>query len=160
MSCGSSSASASLSGGHGSATTDAAFFHGRGPFRTFWSAVPLDLPMLTAWSGGPSASRLLAEGREAAKEAALRSIGEVFGAPLTRVRRLLVDAHAHDWSRDPFSRGAYSYLVVGGSSAPERLARPVEKTLFFAGEATAPDESGTVAGAIASGRRAARRALR
>ena len=29
-----------------------------------------------------------------------------------------------------------------------------------AGEATAPDESGTVSGAIASGRRAARRALR
>jgi monoamine oxidase len=32
----------------------------------------------------------------------------------------------------------------------------VEGTLFFAGEATDPDQTGTVAGAIASGQRAAR----
>ncbi|HKD19684.1 MAG TPA: NAD(P)/FAD-dependent oxidoreductase [Thermoanaerobaculia bacterium] len=139
---------------------DASFFHGRGPFRTLWSAAPLDLPMLTAWAGGPAASRLLAEGAETVRREALQTIAEVFGAPRSRVRRLLVDVHAHDWSRDPFSRGAYSYQLVGGSGAPALLARPVARTLFFAGEATAPDESGTVTGAIASGRRAARRALR
>jgi monoamine oxidase len=138
---------------------DAAFFHGRGPFRTLWTAAPLELPMLTAWSGGPAASRLLVEGEETAKREALRSIAVIFRTPLSRVRCLLVDVHAHDWTRDPFSRGAYSYQVVGGSGAPALLARPVAKTLFFAGEATAPDESGTVAGAIASGRRAARSAL-
>jgi monoamine oxidase len=142
--------------GHG----DAAFFHGPPPFRTLWSAAPLDLPMLTAWAGGPAASRLLAAGPETVWREALRSIADVFATPVSRVRRLVLDMHFHDWSRDPFSRGAYSYELVGGSSAPERLARPVEKTLYFAGEATAPDESGTVSGAIASGRRAARRALR
>jgi monoamine oxidase len=36
----------------------------------------------------------------------------------------------------------------------------VDGTLFFAGEATTPDQMGTVAGALASGRRAAREALR
>jgi monoamine oxidase len=36
------------------------------------------------------------------------------------------------------------------------LARPLDATLFFAGEATEPEETGTVSGAIASGRRAAR----
>jgi monoamine oxidase len=139
---------------------DASFFHGRGPFRALWSASPLDLPMLTAWAGGPAASRLLASGPETARREALRAIAGMFAVPLSRVRRLVVDAHFHDWRRDPFSRGAYSYPLVGGSGAPALLEKPVAKTLFFAGEATAPDESGTVAGAIASGRRAARRALR
>jgi monoamine oxidase len=139
---------------------NASFFHGPGPFRALWTASPLDLPMLTAWAGGPGASRLLASGPETARREALRAIAATFAVPLSRVRRLVVDVHFHDWSRDPFSRGAYSYQLVGGSGAPALLERPVEKTLFFAGEATAPDESGTVAGAIASGRRAARQALR
>jgi monoamine oxidase len=49
---------------------------------------------------------------------------------------------------------------VGGGGAAEALARPLAGTLYFAGEATDADEMGTVAGAIASGRRAARRIVR
>jgi monoamine oxidase len=49
---------------------------------------------------------------------------------------------------------------VGGASAPDALKRPVAGTLFFAGEATEGQKSGTVPGAIASGRRAARAVLR
>ena len=74
-------------------------------------------------------------------------------------RGLLVASHFHDWSRDPFFRGAYSYQVVGGANAPSRLARPVEDTLYFAGEATIAEMSGTVPAAVVSGRRAARRVL-
>jgi len=48
---------------------------------------------------------------------------------------------------------------VGGLPAQRALARPVQGTLFFAGEMTEPAEMGTVAGALASGRRAARRVL-
>jgi monoamine oxidase len=66
-------------------------------------------------------------------------------------------AYVHDWQRDPFARGAYAYVTVGGEGAPDDLARPVDDTIFFAGEATAADgEIGTVAGALASGVRAAR----
>jgi monoamine oxidase len=61
----------------------------------------------------------------------------------------------HDWEHDPFARGAYSYPGVGGASAGRALARPVEGTLFFAGEATA-EPWGTVEAALASGLRAAR----
>lgn len=68
---------------------------------------------------------------------------------------MLLAMHAHPWSCDPFSRGAYSYAAVGGQSGPEELARPIEDTLFFAGEATHATLGGTVAGAIARGRRAA-----
>ena len=77
-----------------------------------------------------------------------------------RIDDLLTGTCTHDWQSDPFSRGAYSYAAVGGSTAHARLAAPVDGTLFFAGEATSGDETGTVAGAIDSGRRAAREVLR
>jgi monoamine oxidase len=66
----------------------------------------------------------------------------------------------HNWSADPYSLGAYSYIGVGGAQAPKQLTRPVESTLLFAGEVTDAENSGTVEGAIASGRRAAQQALK
>jgi monoamine oxidase len=67
----------------------------------------------------------------------------------------------HDWSRDVFARGAYSYVLAGGTDAASALARPVRGTLFFAGEATDVEgRTGTVHGAIATGYRAAALAVR
>ena len=77
-----------------------------------------------------------------------------------RSRSLLVGTFTHDWQSDPFSRCAYSYAGVGGKDAHAALAKPLRGTLFFAGEATSGDETGTVAGAIDSGRRAAKELLR
>jgi monoamine oxidase len=76
------------------------------------------------------------------------------------VARLLQDFAYHDWQADPFARGAYSYVTVGGLWAQRALAQPVAGTLFFAGEATHWEgHFATVHGAIASGRRAAQEAL-
>ena len=62
-----------------------------------------------------------------------------------------------DWAGDPYARGAYSYIPVGGLDAPAELAAPVEGRLFFAGEATdTAGDPGTVHGALRSGERAAR----
>ncbi len=60
-----------------------------------------------------------------------------------------------NWEIDPFARGAYSYVTVGGSEAFTDLARPIQNTLFFAGEATVGGFTGTVANALESGQRAA-----
>jgi monoamine oxidase len=57
------------------------------------------------------------------------------------------------------SRGAYSYVRVGGEGAREALAAPEGGRLYFAGEATDPGQAGTVAGALQSGQRAARELL-
>jgi monoamine oxidase len=68
--------------------------------------------------------------------------------------------HTHDWHADEYARGAYSYVPAGALDAPERMAWPVEDTLYFAGEHT--DTSGhwgTVHAALASGMRAARQVL-
>ncbi|MER7797212.1 FAD-dependent oxidoreductase [Microbacterium sp. NPDC096154] len=60
------------------------------------------------------------------------------------------------WGADPFSRGALSFTPPGASPDDrETLARDVEGRVFFAGEATDPDDPGTLGGALRSGRRAA-----
>jgi monoamine oxidase len=69
--------------------------------------------------------------------------------------------HTHDWSADPYSRGAYSYAPAGALDASTQMAEPVQDTLYFAGEHT--DTSGhwgTVHGALRSGFRAADQCLR
>lgn len=60
------------------------------------------------------------------------------------------------WSQDPNFYGAYSYAQAGGSIAQFRaFEKPVLNRLFFAGEHTLFDYSGTTHGALLSGRRAA-----
>ena len=144
-----------------SGTSGFAFLHHRGsPFPTWWTAAPAEVPMITAWAGGPAAESLLRLPREAILGRALETLASFLETPPARVKRSLIGWHLHDWSTDPFSREAYSYAGVNGASAADALARPAAGTLFFAGEATDREQSGTVPGAIASGRRAARQVIR
>ncbi|HEX8169693.1 MAG TPA: NAD(P)/FAD-dependent oxidoreductase [Thermoanaerobaculia bacterium] len=122
---------------------------------TWWTAAPFRSPILTGWAGGTAADTLLAEGNDALTDRALDAMSAAFCVPRKRLDALLVATWTHDWQRDPFSRCAYSYAGVGGSGAHAELARPVRNTLFFAGEATSGDQTGTVAGAVDSGFRAA-----
>jgi monoamine oxidase len=121
----------------------------------WWTSFPLRTGLLIGWAGGPAAIALSAEPARFVSRA-LRSLADVFGVPTRFIERHLVRTFVHDWTHDPFSRGAYSYPLVDGSDAATALARPVGGTLFFAGEATdAEGRNGTVHGAIASGQRAA-----
>jgi monoamine oxidase len=77
------------------------------------------------------------------------------------VESLIEACWYHDWHADPFTRGAYSYALVGGSTAAKQLAKPVARTLFFAGEAASVEgRTGTVHGAMGTGYRAADSVLR
>ena len=130
-----------------------------GGFSTYWTAAPFDRPLVTAWAGGPPALRLCALGRRGIVAEAVKGLARALALPPSRVRAGLRAAFFHDWPADPFSRGAYSYLKAGGGGAREELARPVGR-LFFAGEACDADgESGTVAGALATGRAGAKALL-
>jgi monoamine oxidase len=132
-----------------------AFFHSpEAPFPTFWTPLPMHAPLLTAWAGGPRAERLSGLPEKQLVRHALAGVRSVLGR-VPKVEGVLVQ----DWQADPYSLGAYSYVLVGGQGAREQLRRPLLKTLFFAGEATDTDEAGTVAGALRSGARAAREVL-
>jgi monoamine oxidase len=139
---------------------DAAFFHApRAPFPTFWTMLPLRAPVLAAWAAGPAAASMAGASEAELVRTALECLTKV----LRGSERCLGDfqgAHLHDWQADPFACGAYSYVVAGGGNARAQLARPLQSTLFFAGEAAETGgESGTVAGALASGQRAAEQVL-
>jgi monoamine oxidase len=143
-----------------SKTGDPNFFHfPDAPFPTWWTCAPVEGAVLTAWAGGPAAATLLRLPKARIVRTALATFADAAGVPVAKAARELADGDLHDWSADPFSRGAYSYALVGGATAGERLARPIEGTLFFAGEAVGEGDSGTVPAAIASGLRAARRML-
>ncbi len=129
-------------------------------FPTWWTMRPGREPLLAGWVGGPDAARLDRLAPEARLDRALDSLAAGLGLPRREIEQHLTGWHAHDWQADPWSRGAYTYVRPGGIDAWKRLARPVEQTLFFAGEATAAHGfNATVEGALATGRRAAREIL-
>jgi monoamine oxidase len=138
--------------------SDASFFHAPElPFPTLWTPLPMRAPLLVAWAGGPHAVRMAGMSDARLVQCALDSVNRLFGHRHPEARP--VAAYVHDWQSDPFARGAYSSVLVGGLRARRTLAASVESTLYFAGEATDSEgEAGTVAGALQSGERAAREA--
>jgi len=146
----------------GGPLTQLSFLHGTGDdFPIWWTTFPLSSALLVGWTGGPAAQPLERSDDEALLARALASLARQLGVPRARLARRLQDSWHHDWNADPFARGAYSYPLVGGEDAARTLARPIARTLYVAGEATALDgQNGTVHGAISSGERAARRLLR
>jgi monoamine oxidase len=136
---------------------DASFLHAENqPFNVFWTQMPLRAPLLVAWMGGPRVATVDRDGDVAhLARQAVQSLDSLFGKHWD-IADELEAVYYHDWQRDPFARGAYSYVGVGGATARKDLAAPIAGTLFFAGEATdAEGEAATVTGALQSGERAA-----
>lgn len=124
---------------------------------TWWTLLPQRAPILVGWAGGSRAELLQVEGQDLILQHALNALTRIFGIQREQIEDLLEEFYFHDWQRDPFSRGAYSYIPVGGLDAQAELAEPIANTLFFAGEASNTEgHHGTVHGAIATGLRAAR----
>ena len=138
------------------------FLHGdSGAIPVWWTLYPVQSPMMIGWAGGPAAERLAGRSADEIQDRAVAALAENLGVSRARVERQLQAFWTHDWQADPFSRGAYSYALVGGSDAATQLAHSIDGTLWFAGEAADPEgRTGTVHGAIGSGRRAARSVLR
>jgi monoamine oxidase len=138
------------------------FLFSRDPvFPTWWTLTPLEAPVLTAWAPADAAERLSGLSDAEICEEAIQALARVLHVSLERCRAELVHAYMHNWQNDGYSRGAYSYVSVGGGDTQRELAAPVQNTLFFAGEATNFEgHHGTVYGAIVSGYRAAEEILK
>ncbi len=136
------------------------FVHGTTTrFPTFWVRSSGDDHQLTAWAGGPHARALASYRPDRLAEAVLDEFAGTLHMPQAELAGAWLHAHHHDYRRDPYALGAYSYTRVGGGDAAERLARPHGNRVFIAGEATDRDYEGSVAGAIASGVRATQQVL-
>jgi monoamine oxidase len=135
------------------------FVHALGaPLPTWWTHPASTL--LTGWAGGPRADALLAMPSAKFQTFALENLARIVSDRAASLRKQLIAMHTGNWTKDPHIRGAYSYIPTNGLELPQLLAAPIQRTLFFAGEATASDaQMGTVFGAFESGLRAARELL-
>jgi monoamine oxidase len=123
---------------------------------TWWTQYPAQTPVMIGWHGGRGAEILLAEDCPIT-DLAIDSLAHAFNVERCLIEDQIEAIYRHDWHADPFARGSYSYIGVGGLSALTELARPVANTLFFAGEATNTEgHEATVHGAVQTGLRAAR----
>lgn len=130
-------------------------------FPTWWTQMPDEVPVITGWSPACSAEDLKGKSERAIVSNAVAALSRLLHLKKSQVQSQLRAAYFHDWDSDPFSRGAYSYVKVGGEGCQKILASPIRDTLFFAGEATdISGHNGTVHGAIASGKRAAEEILK
>jgi monoamine oxidase len=112
--------------------------------------------MITGWAPFHWADQLSGSDEALVFSSACERLRSLLRMGERKIEDLVESASWHDWQNDPFSRGAYSYVKVGGDSAQADLAAPLENRLFFAGEATdVSGYHGTVHGAMASAQRAA-----
>lgn len=122
----------------------------------WWTPHPEVSNAITGWIGGPRSSALEGLNAEALAERACDVLAEAFRLDRSYLRGLLNGCYAHDWSANPSSAGAYSYIAKNGIDAPARLTQSVAGTIYFAGEHTTTDGHwGTVHAALRSGLRVA-----
>jgi len=128
-------------------------------FPTWWTSA-VSAPILTGWAASRRGERLTGKSGHFMRDRALDSLSSIFEYPRPMLQHMLEGWYVHDWQSDPYSRGSYSYVGVGGEGAQSELAQPLADTLFFAGEAThSGGHHGEVHGAIETGERAAREIL-
>jgi len=127
----------------------------------WWTPHPEASHTITGWVGGPRSAALAGLDAKTLASKACTTLGRIFGLRKERIRELLRGCYTHDWQQDRFTLGAYSYVAAGGLKASRQMTKPVEDTLFFAGEHTdITGHWGTVHAAMRSGLRATEQILR
>jgi len=130
-------------------------------FPTWWTQMPGKTPVIVGWAPFHAADQLSGDSLDAITNKATRTLSTLLHIGHRDLQNLLSASYFYDWEDDPFSRGAYSYVKVGGGHAQQDLAKPIANRLFFAGEASdITGYNGTVHGAMASGQRAAEEIIR
>jgi monoamine oxidase len=118
---------------------------------------PTGTDHVIAFVGGDLARRLEHEGETAAKAFALAPLIRLFGGQVAERLRAVRQTR---WGVDPFALGSYAVARPGAADLRSALNRPHAERVHFAGEASAPvGWAATVAGALMSGRQAAKTCL-
>jgi monoamine oxidase len=116
----------------------------------------LDGRFVTCFFGGKEADHICRLSDSRATDYALQALSE--GLPLCSIGNLAEHvkcSHVTRWGVDPLALGSYSAATIGRSASRKELTKPVEKRLFFAGEATERTWAARVYGAYLSGENAA-----
>jgi monoamine oxidase len=126
-------------------------------FGTWWSTHPIRSCRLVAWAGYESTLNFKDATESEVIGRALNSLSAMTKTPPAQVQKHVLEARCHLWHKDPLIQGAYSFLKVGAANAMKDLVRPVDKTLYFAGEhCHYQGNHASVDGAIETGYQAAK----
>ena len=124
---------------------------------TWWTQLPDRAPILTGWLGGPKAALMSSMPQDEIFESGLSSLANIFGSDPSFLRKELVSYKIICWDNYPGVKGGYSYDTLESTGAKTLLQKPIDDTIYFAGEAIySGDLGGTVEAALASGKMAAR----
>lgn len=133
----------------------------QGPAATWWHSW-YDLtslhgtPTLLTFAAGPCATAIRGWSDERITDSILAALRDLYGERVTHPHQV----HITRWQDDPYAHGSYAYMRVGATPDDhDRIATPVDDTLYLAGEATWTEDPATVTAALLSGHRAATQIL-
>lgn len=113
---------------------DTGSIYGYGPVPEYWATGlgrSAEGNVLTAFVMGEKAEVLHAQGSSAINTV-LADLDAMFDGQATQ----FYDNHViMDWNNEPFILGSYSFPAIGEGNARQQLAAPVDKKIYFAGEA-------------------------
>ena len=132
-----------------------AFLFSDADIPTWWTQLPDQTPLLTGWFGGPRTFHAHHQTGELLARA-ITSLQYIFKLTPSEIESRIRHGHIADWTQDPYTHGAYGYTTVDTPSALALVTKPVQDTLYFAGEAMYEGPSmGTVEAALTSGKEVA-----
>jgi monoamine oxidase len=102
---------------------------------TWWTQYRLDLPILTGWLGGTRALQFANESDGFFRKQAIESLASLFSLPGNEIEKGLKECIIFNWKNEPWSRGAYSYSLVGSEAAKAICRQSLDKRIYFSGEA-------------------------
>lgn len=115
-----------------------------------------NMPILLGFNAADRGRAIETWSDEQIVASAMQTLRTIYGVSIPEP----IDYQITRWASDPFSLGSYSYNPVGAEpNMRQELAAPLEKSVFFAGEASNDDYFGTAHGAYLSGLRAAQEIL-
>ncbi len=117
---------------------------------TWWTQHPVETPVLCGWCAGTKAAMMQHLDDEAILAEAKSSVINLFQLSTEQLDKYVNAWYVVNWMKDPFSCGAYSYNMLNSANARELLSKPVEDTLYFAGEAYTTNSYATVDAALQS----------
>jgi len=137
---------------------DAGFFFSEEQFPTWWTQLPMEVPVLTGWAGGTAADLLKELNEAELLDIAIRSVSSIFNLSMEDIQKKIKTAQVFNWHKEPFTAGAYSYHLPETPKALDILTHPVGGKLYFAGEGLySGPHPGTVEAAIVSAKDVAER---
>ncbi len=127
---------------------------------TWWTQHPQSSGLFTGWLGGPPAEAKKHCTKEELLQQAVQSLSNIFKISVEQLKAKLIAWNVTNWTVDPYTRGSYAYDTIEAPAARKILMRPIEDTVYFAGEYLYDGPAmGTVEAALTSGVRVAEKII-